>query len=136
MALMTWSTQLSVGVAELDLQHQRLVAMLNELHDTMSKGQGKTVVQPVLARLVQYTVMHFQTEERMMRAANYVGIDAHAAVHTALTKQVQEFQKRFVAGELNLSINLINFLRDWVVKHIQGTDKQYTNALTGTTARC
>ena len=44
MSLITWDESLSVNVAEIDRQHQKRVAMINELHDAMKSGKGKEIV--------------------------------------------------------------------------------------------
>jgi hemerythrin len=38
---------------------------------------------------------------------------------------VAEFKAKFEAGQTALSIEVLNFLKDWVGNHIQGTDKKY-----------
>jgi len=40
MALFDWNDQLSVGVAEIDKQHQELVKLINDLHEAMREGAG------------------------------------------------------------------------------------------------
>ncbi|MGI6102630.1 MAG: hypothetical protein ACOYET_09155 [Bacillota bacterium] len=41
MALIQWSDELSVGVRELDAQHQRLIQMINELNEAMLQGKAR-----------------------------------------------------------------------------------------------
>ena len=48
MPLMTWTDRMSVGVAVLDEDHRKLVAMVNELYDAMQAGQGKEKLGRVL----------------------------------------------------------------------------------------
>ncbi len=45
-ALINWNQSYSVQVKEIDIQHQRLVEMLNQLHELMKAGQGKTAIAP------------------------------------------------------------------------------------------
>ncbi|NJM14282.1 MAG: hypothetical protein HC896_01855 [Bacteroidales bacterium] len=42
MSLITWNEKYSVGIKEIDNQHVNLVNIINELHDAMLKGKGKT----------------------------------------------------------------------------------------------
>jgi hemerythrin len=117
-----WSSAYSVGVAGIDAQHQNLFALARELHAAMTAGQGKSAVGRVLDRLIQYTSVHFAHEERLMRLNDYPAAAAHRAEHEALTKQVVKFQEDFHAGRVMVTVQLLQFIKDWLVKHIQGSD--------------
>ena len=125
MALLTWGNQYSVGVSALDKQHANLFCILNELNDAMKSGQSKMVLGPLLDELMAYTRHHFADEERRMKEADYPGLETHRIQHEALTRQVVEFAARFKSGEAALSIELMEFLRNWLAGHIQGADKEY-----------
>lgn len=64
MRLIAWSSAPSVGVAQIDTQHQKLVQLINGLHDHMVQGDAKEIMEKVLGRVIQCTVMHFQTDTR------------------------------------------------------------------------
>lgn len=125
MALMTWSDSYSVGVQALDKQHTALVETLNELYEAMMKGQAKSLTGPLLRKLVKYTHEHFANEERIMSATQYPGLAQHVIKHRELTKQVSEFVNRYEQGEITLSVDLLNFLRDWLGTHILKEDQEY-----------
>ena len=40
-----WSTELSVGIEEIDAQHQVLVDLLNQVHEAIQQRQGMEVAQ-------------------------------------------------------------------------------------------
>jgi hemerythrin len=126
MPLMTWNDDLSVKVKEIDDQHKKLIGLVNNLHDAMKSGQGKLVLEPTLQELASYTVYHFQTEEKYMQKFNYPGYLAHKMKHDAFVKKVSDFQKDYHAGRLGLSLDLMNFLKEWVTTHIMDTDHQYS----------
>lgn len=126
MPLMTWNNTLSVGVIEMDLQHKRLIDMLNQLFDAMSTGQGAEVLKPVLGGLVQYTVTHFANEERYMKQFNYPDFARHKEEHDALTQKANELKNRLDKGQSMLSVETLTFLKTWLNTHIQGTDKKYS----------
>jgi hemerythrin-like metal-binding protein len=125
MALLTWSDQYSVGVQAFDKQHRGLVDALNDLHASMMRGQASSVTGPLLHKLVTYTVEHFSAEEAMMKSSKYPGLPAHQQKHVELTKQVEEYVGRFERGEITVSVQLLNFLRDWLTTHILKEDKEY-----------
>jgi len=125
MALLTWSSKYSVGVQRMDEQHTVLFGMLNDLHESMMKGQTKQTVGPLLKKLVAYTHEHFTAEEGLMAASGYAGLAQHRVLHRDLINQVNEFAARYVRGEGGLNMQLLSFLRDWLSTHIQNQDQKY-----------
>ncbi|HEY3324528.1 MAG TPA: bacteriohemerythrin [Planctomycetota bacterium] len=125
MPIITWDESLSVGVAELDNQHKKLIDIINTLHDAMAKGQGGVVLNKTFSALVQYTRQHFTTEERYFERFKYPASTSHRAEHEDLTVQVLDLKERFESGRTMLSIQTMNFLKDWLQNHIRKSDKQY-----------
>jgi hemerythrin-like metal-binding protein len=125
MALLMWDSKYSVGVKSIDGQHSVLFGLVNDLHAAMMKGQAQTLTGPLLRKLVDYTQTHFGAEEKMLAAAKYPGLSAHQSKHRDLLKQVGEFVARFERGEATVNLDLMNFLRDWLVNHIQKVDHEY-----------
>ncbi len=91
MAFMKWSDDLSVGVKEIDAQHQRFISLINDLHEAMLAKRGKDVLEEVLADLASYTQYHFSTEEEYMQKFGYAGFAAHRREHRAFVAKVGKF---------------------------------------------
>ncbi|MBK7975276.1 MAG: hemerythrin family protein [Deltaproteobacteria bacterium] len=126
MPLMEWTPKLSVGIGQFDGEHQKLVGMVNDLFDAVQAGRGKDRLGPILDGLIAYTKTHFAAEERLMQQHQYPTFAAHKAEHDALTKQVLDVQQKFNGGATAaLSMEVMSFLKNWLVKHILGTDKSY-----------
>jgi len=126
MPLMTWNEKLSVGVKVLDDDHKKLVGMLNQLYDAIQSGHGKDSLSKTLDGLVDYTKTHFAREESFFAQTQYGASTAHKKEHDDLTKQVLEVQQKFKAGATGcLSLEVMNFLKNWLVNHIQGSDQKY-----------
>ena len=126
MPLMTWSDKLSVGVEVFDSDHKRLVAMVNELFDAVNAGKGKDALGRVLDGLVTYTKTHFAREEEYFKKHGYPDMAAHMKEHHDLATQVLEVQKKWNAGQnAVLSMEVLNFLKNWLLQHIQGSDRKY-----------
>lgn len=129
MALLEWSDKYSVNIKEMDEQHKKLFNMVNELHDAMKGGRGKEALGGIFAGLIQYVGTHFAAEERLMNAHAYTGYIAHKAEHDKLTKKALELQKSFQEGTPVVTMEVMNFLKDWLQNHILGTDKKYSQFL-------
>jgi hemerythrin len=125
MALIQWNDSFSVNVVEIDRQHQKLVGMLNDLGDAMHQGKSKDVLGKIINGLVDYAVTHFKTEEKYFDQFKYPASNSHKKEHIDFTKKVAEFKAGFDAGKLALSIEVMNFLSDWLQTHIKGVDKEY-----------
>lgn len=125
MAYFIWDDKYSVGVKEIDAQHKKLVDLVNELHEAMKQGKGKEMLSKVLDSLINYTASHFATEEKYMTKFNYPQYPTHKAEHEKLVKKVLSLQSDFNTGKAVLTLDIMNFLKDWLVNHIQGTDKKY-----------
>jgi hemerythrin len=129
MSLLTWNPAMSVGVRQLDEDHKKLIAMINELHDGMLAGHSNEVVGGVLRRLVSYTTDHFRREEEYFAQTRYPGAAAHKNEHEKLKKTVLAEIQKFNAGTTGLGMETLNFLRDWLKHHIQESDKAYSTHL-------
>jgi hemerythrin-like metal-binding protein len=92
----------------------------------MKTGKGKEVLGTTLKALADYTVYHFGTEEQMFKETGYPRGPSHQAEHHALTQQVLEIKRKFEAGQTVITIDLMEFLRNWLNDHIKGVDKRYT----------
>lgn len=129
MALLSWNPEMSVGVRVLDEDHKKLIGMINELHDSMLKGHSNDVVGGVLRRLANYTVEHFQREEKYFAETKYPGAAAHIREHEKLKAQVMAEIQKFQAGTTGIGMETLTFLRDWLKHHIQESDKAYRSHL-------
>jgi hemerythrin-like metal-binding protein len=122
-ALMEWSPALSVGHAEIDIQHQRLIEIANRLNGAMQSGASAQVAGTVLHELVDYTVQHFAYEEGEMRKHRYPESEAHLEEHRKLVAEVSAFKQKFDSGKAAISVELMGFIRDWLLNHILKVDK-------------
>jgi hemerythrin len=129
MALMNWNPGMSVGVKILDEDHKKLIAMINELHTSMLQGQSNDVVGGVLRRLANYTVEHFQREEKFFAATKFPGAAGHIREHEKLKAQVMAEIQKFQSGTTGIGMETLTFLRDWLKHHIQESDKSYSEHL-------
>lgn len=129
MSLMHWNDNYSVGVGSIDADHKKLVGMVNELFDGVKDGKGVGAVGQILDGLIAYTVEHFDREERYFAQTGYPDTAAHKAQHEDLKKQVLEIQAKFRAGNSAVTMETMSFLKDWLINHIQGSDKKYGSHL-------
>lgn len=129
MAHLSWTHEMSTGIDEQDEQHQRLIALINRLNDTVSDGKDAEILGSVLAELADYAVYHFGYEEQLMRRYDYPDAAAHKMEHQRFIEWVVDIRKKLSQGDAVVSTQIINFLRLWVTGHIMKTDKKMGIAL-------
>jgi hemerythrin len=126
MPLVVWTEKLSVGVDVLDQDHKRLVGLVNQFFDALQAGLGKDSLGQILDGLVQYTELHFAREEKFFAQTGYPDAATHKREHDELTRQVLEVQRKHASGApAALSLELMQFLKNWLIQHIQGSDRKY-----------
>ena len=127
--LIRWSQNLSVGINSIDEQHKVLVDLINELYKQMHSGLGNDAVGATLGRLVDYTANHFKYEEKLFREHNYSEQSGHQELHNTLVGQIVQFQEEYARGEKDVSLELMEFLKEWLLTHIKKTDMAYSSFL-------
>lgn len=125
MALLNWDNNYSVGVGAMDDEHKKLLAIMNNLYDSMKAGKSKEVLDQVFQDLIDYTKFHFSDEEALMKQVNYPGLNEQLIQHKELTNKVLEYQNKFKTGALFVSIEVMDFLKNWLINHILRSDKKY-----------
>ena len=126
MALFAWNSSFSVQVAEIDKQHQQLIELIGRLHDAMSINQGKSVIEQILAEMVDYISFHFSTEEKYMQQFGYGEYEQHRREHEDFVHKTGLFQEDYANGKRALTGEVLDFLYMWVENHILHTDRKYT----------
>lgn len=125
MALIVWDDSIKTGLWAVDTQHERWVGLINDLHEAMLAGHGKIILGQTLAVMIDYTRTHFADEERLMSTHGYPGYAEHKALHDGCVARVLDLQQRAQAGELGISREVLNYLKDWLVNHIKVTDQEF-----------
>jgi len=125
MALISWSDNMSVGVAKIDKEHKGLIDLINLLHGEMLAGKSKDALGVVLDKLIVYTKTHFAYEETLFRTHSYPQGPAHCKEHAALTQKALALQADLKAGKSVISAPVLDFLRDWLTNHILKQDMAY-----------
>lgn len=129
MDLVTWDTSYSVSVKSCDAEHQTLFALINEMHQAMKVGKGRTILPGIVHKLETYAQTHFAQEEALMARAQYPELISHQEQHRQFISRVKNFKKEIESDGGGDSVATLTFVRDWLTNHIQQTDKQYSKHL-------
>ena len=77
MPIVTWRDEYSVNVAEIDTQHQKLLELVNKLHSAVETRIDKIDLEGLMVELVEFTAIHFSTEEQLMNKYEYPELEKH-----------------------------------------------------------
>ncbi|MCL2524310.1 MAG: bacteriohemerythrin [Betaproteobacteria bacterium] len=126
-----WSPALETGHRQIDLQHQELVEMLNELLVALDSGSEFAALNDILPRLNNYVLFHFGTEEMLMPGLPPESDHAasHCRAHRDFTARVNALRIKVASGERPDAGPLADFLRNWLIDHIQQTDRELITLL-------
>lgn len=125
MSLLTWNDSLSVGVPQFDEHHKKLIKLVNDYVDAIKANKGNEQLIPLIAALYDYTLMHFKAEEEFFAKIHYPSTEAHKKEHEGLAKKVLEYHLNIKNNKPVDSLAVLYFLKDWLMKHINFSDKEY-----------
>ncbi|WOH36122.1 bacteriohemerythrin [Thalassotalea fonticola] len=127
--IIKWKAEYSVGVKSLDLDHQKLIALLNQFNTAYDYEMGEAFEHQSLKDLIAYTEYHFDREEQMMSDCNYPDLEEHKQQHQLMIDKIKQIETKYDAIGHNAFQEVSEFLNGWLINHINGTDKQYTRHL-------
>jgi hemerythrin-like metal-binding protein len=123
--MFTWDPRLETGITELDEQHQLLFRKADAVLEAVAAGGGAQEVQRALTFLADYAAVHFQTEERYMRAAGFPESDAHAEIHRRINRRLAEVDGAYKAQGASQALvaDVDALMRGWLTMHIAEKDR-------------
>lgn len=126
-----WKDEYSVGIDSIDEQHKRLLNLINQLQTAVDYSTGDQYEREALDELVDYTKTHFTYEEGLMRDNEYPDYEPHKAQHEKMFNKVAEVLAEYEKDHDTAMANAADYLKDWLINHINGTDKEYSSFLIG-----
>ena len=120
-----WTPNMDLGINDIDSQHRLLVDYINDLHSAMTNNSSAQEMLGILRKLRDYTSTHFRDEEKHFVHSDYPSTKEHLQIHREFEAKVNEVEQGIKQGTITLSMDLLSFLKDWLVQHIMGMDAQY-----------
>jgi hemerythrin-like metal-binding protein len=119
-----WKEFYSVNDPSLDAEHKQIIECINDLYATMQSVAAGSAKRQVLDKLVQYTQNHFTHEEARLKEVGFPNFEAHKALHDNMRQRTLGLRTHLT---LVTARDVLVFLKDWWVGHIQGEDKVYAS---------
>ena len=126
MEIMNWHDSFSVGVHLIDDQHQQLFTLINELIIAVNTQQQGHVLDRILQSVLDYTEMHFKTEEELLKI--HPNFNEHHAIHEKFSASMGKL-KNDADSTADAASILLGKLSDWLQNHILKTDIAFFSEL-------
>jgi len=125
-----WKDEYSVGIEAIDNDHRRLLNLINQFQTAVFYQTGSQFEDEAFDALIDYTRTHFAREEQLMAEYAYPDLEAHKAEHEKMIALVEtRMAEHRTPGHHETLVEMVNFLRDWLINHINGTDQAYSGFL-------
>jgi hemerythrin len=121
--MLAWMPEYSVGIEAIDEQHQMLFRLLNDLSESIEKKDAVDTVY-LVSKMQAYAIFHFSTEERLMDKYGYPEFSTHKEEHETFQARIRDFESQIKNDKLLLAQKIRDYIADWIVKHLIGTDKK------------
>ncbi|GFO68065.1 hypothetical protein GMLC_16440 [Geomonas limicola] len=126
MTFVEWEPKYQLGVEQFDLHHQHLVGLLNELYDKYATHKDDdALLRDAVSNLTEYADYHFTLEESWMLQVEYPAYDEHVLQHKQFIFKIVEFNHLYRTEKEHLALEIIAFLRRWLLDHIVQADGKY-----------
>ncbi|MCF7866199.1 bacteriohemerythrin [Candidatus Woesearchaeota archaeon] len=126
MDLIEWKKEYSVNVKEIDEQHKKLIKIINKLNESINNGTAEDILAQILFEMEDYTIYHFRFEEQKFKEYEYEQNKIHRAQHKFFENTLKTYKKEYALGNKLVINETLEFLKNWLLNHIQGSDKLYS----------
>lgn len=121
-----WDAHLSVGIPELDAEHQHFIQLVNQLNEAIISRKGLDEINTCMRAIVQDATNHFEHEEKLLKACDYPDLSAHARIHGDLLHTLHVITERLEGGctEYQLIEEGLN-IKAALIEHLLYEDSKY-----------
>ena len=131
-----WKSSYNTNIPVIDGQHKLLLSYLNKLHSGMQNGCDNNLLLEILDDLTGYAFTHFATEEIYFTRSTYPLAAEHIKEHQQFRQTVTQLRDAVLDGKAFIDIALLEYLKTWLVEHIQRMDAGFAPYVTGADPCC
>lgn len=128
--MIVWKEEYCVGVEFIDEQHKELVVIANKIYELLKNDLIADKYDSIIAiidELKDYTVYHFKAEEEYMKSIGYKKLLSQKVAHNDFLEKMQSIDMdKIDNGHNEYLIEMLDFVCEWLVRHIVKEDKLIT----------
>jgi hemerythrin-like metal-binding domain len=123
--MIEFDDNLLTRVEEMDKQHMRLVALLNNVYGFLKEGKKEEAIELFKREILFYVEYHLSEEEKFMEKIGYPELDKHRKVHDIFRREIYNLASYIEKGDLKAFRAALSYALGWLYNHIAKTDKKY-----------
>lgn len=127
-----WHRHFDTGLPEIDLQHRRLVSLLNRLAAQVATRVDLVHLEEVFDELVAYASYHFDTEEQIWHdcLSDEALERTHHDTHEGFLRDVNRLRSELAFKKVDeLADDTLAFLARWLAQHILESDRYMSSVV-------
>ena len=125
--MIEWEEKYSIGISIIDEEHKELIRIMNAAIVAKQHNSNIEDISKLLKELTVYALNHFSTEESYMVEFNYPEFQYHKEEHHDFSSKTITYCSRVIEGDYHIASEILEYLKQWLVNHIQITDKNMSN---------
>lgn len=122
---MDWESKFSVYIEEIDAFQKKMFELFNQLIELKENKKDAKECINLISEINEFSKLYFATEERILRRKGYPDIASHAKAHRQFAKRSISLRREVSEDIANLTDEVINGQRDWLINHILELDSLY-----------
>lgn len=127
--IVEWNENYTVSNIVIDNQHKILFGIINKLYNAVLNSLEKNIVEEIIDELVDYSFVHFEHEEKLFEKYDYENTDEHVKEHEEFISKIKEFEIKALNKDSKLPLEILNYLKTWIINHILVSDKKYVGVI-------
>lgn len=129
--MIKWKDSFSVNIEVIDMQHKELFNIGGEIFEAIKSNEDNyDTIMELLNKLADYTEFHFNYEKEAMEKIGENLSDDHLLEHDKFVMKLREATTIDIdENQKEVLLQMLNFVADWITKHILKTDREYMGIL-------
>jgi len=125
----SWNNSFSVSDELMDEHHKKIFNIINDLHELLENDFDELRYISILNDLKEYSLYHFSAEENLLEKLNYPKLMIQKIQHEIFTDKLTAFINKYDLNQEIMSLKMMSFLKEWLIKHILELDMDYKSYL-------